>query len=247
MTVGTPDVSVVVPVYRNRESLPELTARVRATLAGVWRYELLLIDDACPEGSGGLIDELARVDDAVVPLHLPANRGQQRAVLEGLALARGAWCAVMDADLQDRPEELRPLLRRAFAGDVDVVFGGRQGRYESRSRSFTGRVHRSVRSLLLPLPADAGLFVLLSRTAVERVLALRGPSPSVVAMIGCAGLRLASVTVTREARSSSPSTYSEVMRLRAALHSLAWALHYRRHRLARLATRIRRPREWEVS
>lgn len=237
MNAGPPDVSVVVPVYRNRDSLRELAARVRAALAAEWSYELLLVDDACPEGSGAVVDELAEVDDAVVPLHLPVNRGQQRAVLEGLAAARGAWSAVIDADLQDRPEELPPLLRRASAGDVDVVFGGRHGRYESHWRSLTGRAHRCLRSLLLPLPADAGLFAVLSRTAVDRVLVLRGPSPSVVAMIGCAGLRLVSVAVTREPRSSSPSTYSEAMRLRAARDSLAWGLHYRRRRITRLVAR----------
>jgi glycosyltransferase involved in cell wall biosynthesis len=244
---GPPTVSVVVPVFRNRDSLRELAAGVRAALAGTWPYELVLVDDACPDGSGALIDELARTDDAVVPLHLAVNRGQQRAVLAGLAVARGSWCAVMDADLQDRPEDLQPLVRRALAGDVDGVFGGRRSRYESTWRSLTGRVHRRLRSLLLPLPADAGLFVVLSRAAVERVLALRGPSPAVVAMIGCAGLRLVSVGVVREARQSSPSTYSEAMRLRVALGTLAWGLHYRRHRLARLAARTRRSQEWQAS
>jgi cellulose synthase/poly-beta-1,6-N-acetylglucosamine synthase-like glycosyltransferase len=247
VTVGPPDVSVVVPVYRNRESLRELAGRVHSALGGVWPYELLLVDDACPDGSAELIDELARGDDAVVPLHLPVNVGQQQAVLDGLAAARGTWCAVMDADLQDRPEELHTLLRRAFAGDVDVVFGGRRGLYESRWRALTGRVHRRVRAVLLPLPSDAGLFVVLSRAAVERVLALHGPSPSVVAMIGCTRLRFVSVPVVREARRYSPSSYSEVMRLRAALSSLTWGLHYRRRHIARLAARARLLREREVS
>jgi glycosyltransferase involved in cell wall biosynthesis len=245
VTVAHPEVSVVVAVYRDRDTLAELAARLRSALAGVYSYELVLVDDACPDGSGALVDELAREDPAVVPLHLPVNRGQQRAVLEGLAVARGSWCAVMDADLQDRPEELPTLLRTAFAGDADAVFGGRRGRYESSWRLLTGRVHRRLRSILLPLPADAGLFVVISRTAVERVLALRGPSPSVVAMIGCTGLSVVSVPVTRGARQATRSTYTEAMRARAALDSLAWGLQYRRRRLR--GPFARRLRQREVS
>ena len=193
-----------------------------------------------------VIDDLAHADDAVVPVHLPVNGGQQRAVLAGLAAARGRWCAVMDADLQDRPEDLRLLLLRARVGDVDVVFGGRRGRYESPWRSLTGRLHRRVRSILLPLPQDAGLFLVLTRTAADRVLALRGPSPSVVVMIGCAELRAASVEVTRQTRSSSRSSYSEGMRIRAALASLTWGLHYQKNRVARLAGRARHGQAWET-
>ena len=131
VSATTPELSVVVPVYRNRQSLAALAARVRAALAPVCSYELVLVDDACPDGSGELIEELAASDQAIVPLYLPANRGQHRAVLAGLAVASGSYCVIMDADLQDPPEELPVLLDRASAGDVDAVFAGRAGRYES--------------------------------------------------------------------------------------------------------------------
>ena len=72
------------PVYRNRQSLAALAARVRSALTPVCSFELVLVDDACPDGSGELIEELAAADQAIVPLHLPANRGQHRAVLAGL-------------------------------------------------------------------------------------------------------------------------------------------------------------------
>jgi glycosyltransferase involved in cell wall biosynthesis len=224
----TPELSVVVPVYRNRQSLAELAARVRVALADVCSFELVLVDDACPDGSGELIDELAEADDAIVPVHLPANGGQHRAVLAGLAVATGSWCAIMDADLQDPPEALPVLLRRAAAGDVDAVFAGRSGNYESRWRLITGRTYRRLLAALLQLPPDGGIFVLLSRDAVERVLALSGPAPSIVAMVGCAGVRAASVPVVRAPSTASPSAYTEVMRLAAAARALGWALRHRR-------------------
>ncbi len=229
MSASAPELSVVVPVYRNRQSLAELTARVRSALAPVCSYELVLVDDACPDGSGELIDKLAEGDEAIVPLHLPANRGQHRAVLAGLAAAAGAYCVIMDADLQDPPEELPVLLDRASAGDVDAVFAGRTGRYESRWRLLTGRAYRRLLSALLPLPRDGGVFVLLSREAVERVLALRGPAPAIVAMIGCTGVRAVSVQVERAPRTAkSPSAYTEMMRVVSAFRALRWAWLYRR-------------------
>lgn len=235
MSVSPPELSVVVPVYRNRQSLAELAARVRLALAPVCSFELVLVDDACPDGSGQLIDELAETDEAIVPVHLPANRGQHRAALAGLATATGSWCVIMDGDLQDPPEELPVLLDRASAGDVDAVFAGRAGRYESSWRLLTGRVYRRLLSALLPLPPDAGIFVLLSRDAVERVLALRGPAPAVVAMIGCTGVRAVSVPVERAARrASAASAYTDLMRLTSALRALRWAsLHRRRATQAR--------------
>ena len=229
MSAATPELSVVVPVYRNRQSLAALAARVRAALTPVCTYELVLVDDACPDGSGQLIEELAASDQAIVPLYLPANRGQHRAVLAGLAVASGSYCVIMDADLQDPPEELPVLLDRASAGDVDAVFAGRTGRYESRWRLLTGRAYRRLLSALLPLPRDGGVFVLLSRDAVERVLALRGPAPAVVAMIGCTGVRAVSVPVERAQRpATSTSAYTEMMRLVSAFRALRWAWLYRR-------------------
>jgi len=182
-----------------------------------------------------LIDELAAVDEAIVPVHLPANRGQHRAVLAGLATASGSWCVIMDGDLQDPPEGLPVLLDRASVGDVDAVFAGRAGRYESRWRLLTGRAYRRLLSRLLPLPPDGGIFVLLSRDAVDRVLALRGPAPAVVAMIGCTGVRAVSVPVDRAARAvTDASAYTDGMRLASAFRALRWAWLYRhRARTAR--------------
>jgi len=231
VNTSAPHLSVVVPVYRNRQTLAALAARVRSALTPVCSFELVLVDDACPDGSGALIDHLSEGDEAIVALHLPANRGQHGAVLAGLEVAAGSWCVIMDADLQDPPEVLPVLLGRAAAGDVDAVFAGRAGRYESSWRLLTGRAYRRLLSRLLSLPRDGGLFVLLSRDAVQRVLALRGPAPSVVAMIGCAGVRAVSVPVERAPRTSTESTYTEVMRLAAAFRALRWAWSCRRRAL----------------
>ena len=103
-------ISVVLPVYRNAEVLAALHARlVRALEGEAAELEMIFVDDACPAGSGAVLDELARRDARVRVIRHERNQGQRLAVWHGLEAARGAIVITMDADLQDPPEAI-PLL-----------------------------------------------------------------------------------------------------------------------------------------
>ena len=108
------DVQLVAPVFRNRATLEELTARVHASLdgAGLPSHELLLVDDGCPEDSATLLAQLAARDSRVAALGLRRNVGQYLAVMIGLDHSRGRRTVVLDADLQDPPETVPVLLRQ---------------------------------------------------------------------------------------------------------------------------------------
>jgi len=220
------DVSVVVPVHRNAATLPELHRRLVEALGPRLRG-LVLVDDACPEGSSAVIGELARLDPRVRPVALRRNVGQHAAVLVGLGNVSGEWVAVLDADLQDPPESLPALLQRAAAGDVQAVFGGRRGQYESRSRILTSRAFKRVQRALVGVPVDAGLFVLMSRELVDRLLAMGGPPPSLVVMIGCTGRPTTSVPVPRDPRREGASAYSHLTRLVSAWRAVRWAVWWK--------------------
>jgi glycosyltransferase involved in cell wall biosynthesis len=219
--VPTPELSVVVPVYRNAGTLRELHRRLHAALAGV-DCELIFVDDASPDPSRDVLAELAVADEATALVALDENVGQHRAVLAGLARGRGSWSVILDADLQDPPEAIRALLERARAGDVDAVFAGRRGEYESSSRLRTSRLFKRTLHLMCGVPPDAGIFVLLSRRLVDRLVALRGPAPFVVAMVGCVGLPMASIPVERAARVNGDSAYSTWARAKSAWRAFVW-------------------------
>src|SRR5688500_9935701 len=120
MTVA---VSIVVPVYRNVDTLLELYERVtRAMEACGHEYEILFVDDACPAGSHARLRDLARRDARVAALLLERNGGQNRAVMAGLAFARGEIVVVLDADLQDPPEAIGRLVGGLYR-DVSATFG----------------------------------------------------------------------------------------------------------------------------
>ncbi len=223
-TSDGPEISVIVPVYRNTETLGDLYACLRRVFdARSLGYEMIFVDDACPDGSLHLLQQLARADPRVTVVALERNVGQQRAVLVGLGHARGNQVVVMDADLQDPPEAIPVLLEKLQEGYA-AVFAGRRGRYESLPRLLTSRVFKWLLHLLCGVPADAGLFVAMTREMVERLRASGEPGPFVVAMIGCTGLPVTSIPVTRAPRPTSRSAYSFWRRCKIGLLAIAWVV-----------------------
>jgi glycosyltransferase involved in cell wall biosynthesis len=221
------EVSVVLPVYRNRQTLEELHRRLSAALgAASLSYELLFIDDACPEGSGDAIARLAASDGHVGAIRLPRNVGQHRAAWLGLRAARGAWVVVMDADLQDPPEAI-PALLAAASADVDAVFAARRGRYEGSARLLTSRMFKTVRQILTGVPRDAGMFLALRRSLVEEILRHDVRRPFLTAMVGLSGRRFATIPVKRGRRPQGTSAYSPAGRLLTAARELAFIFRYR--------------------
>jgi glycosyltransferase involved in cell wall biosynthesis len=216
-------ISVVIPVYRNAATVEALHSRVVDSLRGWGELQFVFVDDACPAGSGEILDRLSRRHAGVEVLHLASNRGQHRAALAGLAVARGRWTVVMDADLQDPPEAVPTLLQVGEKG-YDAVFAGRRGRYESAGKLLTSRLFKRALALTCNVPRDAGMFVVLNSAAVDKLLGMDGPPPHLPAMIGRAGLRVASVPVRRAPREQGPSTYTSRSRLKLAASALRWAL-----------------------
>jgi len=218
-------VAVVVPVYGNQATLLALTARLAAALdARPWRLRLVI--DASPDASAAVAARLAAADPRVSVTVLERNVGQHRALELGLAAEPDAQAWVcLDADLQDPPEAVPLLLDRLAGGDVAVVFAGRRGAYEGPLRLLTGRVHRTLLARLTGVPPDAGAFLALDATARRVVLA--ASAPSLVAAIGAARLRAASVPVPRAAREHGRSAWTVRGRLRQSSRTLAWAARHR--------------------
>ena len=214
-------VALVTPVYGNAGTLAELATRVAAALHDR-PWTLRFVIDASPDDSLAVASSLAAADPRLAVTALPRNVGQNRALLAGLAGApdAGAWVC-LDADLQDPPEAVPALLARLEARDVGAVFAGRRGAYESRSRLLTGALHRAAMARLTGLPPDAGAFVAIDATT-RRALLTTSP-PGIVAGIGAAGVRCASVPVVRAARVTGRSAWTPAARLRQSGRTLAWA------------------------
>jgi glycosyltransferase involved in cell wall biosynthesis len=118
------DVSVVIPCYRSRATLPELVRRLHAVLPGAaGAYEIILVVDGSPDDTYAVARELERADEHVRAVLLRRNYGQHHASLAGIAAARHGVTVLMDDDLQHPPEEIPTLLAPLSDPLVDVVYG----------------------------------------------------------------------------------------------------------------------------
>ena len=130
------DLTVVVPVYNEEESLPELVAWVRRVCEqeGL-SFEMLLIDDGSTDRSWDVIEDLAHRDARVRGLRFRRNQGKSAALNAGFERAQGEVVITMDADLQDSPDEIPGLVNMIRAGDYDLVSGWKKTRHDPLSKN----------------------------------------------------------------------------------------------------------------
>jgi dolichol-phosphate mannosyltransferase len=140
-----PDLSIVVPVFEERDNLEPLVAEIQEALAGSGlAIEILLVNDGSRDGSAERIAELARLRPGVRGLHFRANCGQSAAFDAGFKAARGRFVVTMDADLQNDPRDVPALL--AALSDHDAAVGYRRIRQDSWLRRVSSVIANSIRN-----------------------------------------------------------------------------------------------------
>ena len=126
------DLSIVIPLYNEAESLPELTAWIDKVMKeNAFSYELLFIDDGSTDGSWDIISKLKTGYPAIRGIRFRRNYGKSAALYEGFAACQGDLVATMDADLQDSPEELPEMMRMVREDGYDLVSGWKQKRKDN--------------------------------------------------------------------------------------------------------------------
>ena len=117
------DISVVIPVFNEEESLPELYQWITRTLAEEYTFEVVFIDDGSSDDSWKIIRNLSEQHTNVSGMKFKRNYGKSAALFCGFQKAAGDVVVTMDADLQDSPEEIPELYRMVMADDYDLVSG----------------------------------------------------------------------------------------------------------------------------
>ncbi|MBQ2331456.1 MAG: glycosyltransferase family 2 protein [Bacteroidales bacterium] len=126
------DISIIVPLFNENESLPELVRRIDATMCSEGLgYELILVDDGSQDGSWESIRDLAREYPCVKGISFRRNYGKSAALFCGFEQAEGRVVCTLDADLQDAPEELPEMYRMIVNEGYDVVSGWKQHRKDN--------------------------------------------------------------------------------------------------------------------
>lgn len=123
--------SIVSPVYRAEKVVETLVERIEKSISDISsNYEIILVEDGGPDNSWNEIRKIAKKNPKVKAIKLSRNFGQHYAITAGLDYAKGEWVVVMDCDLQDQPEEIPKLYKKALEG-YDVVLARRFQRKDS--------------------------------------------------------------------------------------------------------------------
>jgi len=139
------DVSVVVPLYNEEESLPELTDWIRRTMVEHgFSYEIILVDDGSNDASWKVIETLKQGHEQIVGVKFRRNYGKSAALNVGFNAAQGDVVITMDADLQDSPDEIPELYDRIKNRGADLVSGWKQKRYDPLTKTIPTKLFNSV-------------------------------------------------------------------------------------------------------
>lgn len=213
---GSLDISVVVPVYGCPSALPELHRRLADVLESMGKtFEIILVDDNCPQNSWLQIERLAMLDTRVIGIRLSRNFGQTRAITAGLDICRGKWVVVMDCDLQDRPEAIPLLYAKAQEG-YDVVFARRVKRKDSPVTKFLSRAFYKVYGYLTESTYDGAIcnFSISRRIVIENFCRMREYNRDYSMFIQWLGFRQGTIDMEGDERYEGKSSYN----LRRKIH-----------------------------
>jgi len=142
------DLSVVVPLFNEAESLAELSAALRQVLEELkLKYELIFVDDGSTDNSFKILQEMHELHRQIKVVRLRRNFGKSAALSAGFQAATGEIIVTMDADLQDDPEEIPRLMEKVREG-YDLISGWKKKRFDPLSKTIPSRVFNSVTAML---------------------------------------------------------------------------------------------------
>lgn len=215
-------ISVVIPVYGCREALNELHNRLTETLNKLTSdYEIILVNDNCPQNSWEVIEQLCKDDAHVKGIELSRNFGQMKAILAGLDYCTGDWVVVMDCDLQDRPEEILRLYEKAQEG-YDVVFARRAKRKDNSLKVFLANSFYGIYRFATDGNYDGALcnYSIVKRSVIEKYCQMREQHRGYVMYIKWLGFRQAVIDVEHNERFAGKSGYNLRKKMDMALELL---------------------------
>ncbi len=211
-----PQISIVSPVYKGESMVAELVRRNVESISLVTDdYEIILVNDASPDNSWAEIVKECAANPKVKGVNLSRNFGQHYAISAGLSYASGEWVVVMDCDLQDRPEEIPNLYRKASEG-FDIVYARRAIRKDSQIKKSTSALFYRVFRHLSGIQSDKAVanYGIYHKRVIEEFNKMPEQSRFFPSQIKYLGFKDASIDVEHDERSEGKSSYNLLKRFK---------------------------------
>lgn len=217
--------SIVVPCFNEEACLPALHERLGAAArAAVGEdYEIVLVNDGSRDGSWPLMQAMVASDPHLLAVNLSRNHGHQLALTAGLDLCRGDAILIIDADLQDPPELLPGMMGAMKDQHADVVYGvrrSRSGETAFKRATAHGFYRLLSRATEVDIPLDAGDFRLMSRRALEALLAMPEQARFIRGMVAWIGFKQVPFAYDRQERFAGTTKYPLKKMMRFAFDAL---------------------------
>lgn len=207
---NTPHISIVSPVYRGEKMVAELVRRnVESVSAITDDYEIILVNDASPDNSWEEIVKQCQSNSKVKGINLSRNFGQHYAITAGLYYAKGDWVVVMDCDLQDRPEEIQNLYRKAMEG-FDIVYARRVARKDKFFKRLSSTIFHWVYNWLSGLEADKTIanFGIYKQCVIVEFNKMPERARSFPSLVNYLGFKDTAIDVEHAERAEGKSSYN---------------------------------------
>ncbi|HLH12710.1 MAG TPA: glycosyltransferase family 2 protein [Methylovirgula sp.] len=203
--------SVIVPVYREEANIQSFLKRVVPVVEGLGPFEIIFCLDPSPDKTEQLIREEAERDPRIRALVFSRRFGQPAATLAGILNAHGERVVVIDVDLQDPPELIADLWRKAAEEDLEVVTARRRTRAGETAikRTIAGAGYSLINSIAeVGIPRDTGDFRLISRRVVEELRLLKEGHGFLRGLVSFVGFKQGEVLYDRDIRHQGRSNYN---------------------------------------
>lgn len=210
---STPLISVIVPVYKEERNIVPFLDRMVPVLERLGDYEIIFCLDPCSDNTEAVIRVEAQKNPRIGLIVFSRRVGQPAATMAGILNCCGAWCVVIDVDLQDPPELVEKLLRKAEEG-FDVVTARRASREgETAVKKLISSVGYSVINSIadVTIPRNTGDFRIVSRRVVEELRGLNESHGFLRGLVALVGFRQTELFYERDARHTGQGNYNRYL------------------------------------
>lgn len=207
-----PDLSVIVSMYNEEDSLSLFFKTINKTLSKLkkYTYEIICIDDGSKDKTYSLLEKYAKDDERIKVIKFSRNFGKEYGVMAGLKFCSGRCAIPMDVDLQDPPELILEFVKKWEEG-YDMVYGIRSDRgSDTFLKRWTAKLFYKTYNLMTksPIPYNAGDYRLIDRKVINAILSLKERNVFMKGIFGWTGFKSTGINYVRQKRSAGVSKWN---------------------------------------